>query len=222
MSLWHARYGDKEHGRERGQALYEFAILLPVFLLLLLGTFEFGFMFLQNLTLEYSTREGARAGAAMADGSQTDQSCVSGGGTVGAANVDPLIIDAVQRVLTSSGSQVDLSKVTSIVIYKANSSGQDSGPDYIWTWVGSGAGASVGCQTPPLKLAFSQTSGTGWPAGTRNNGANGVVPNSIGVSITYKYQFRTPLGGILSFFGGTSWSSLTMTDSTVMALEPTD
>jgi hypothetical protein len=41
------------------------------------------------------------------------------------------------------------------------------------------------------------------------------------VSITYTYQFRSALGGILRFFGGSGAASLTMSDKTVMALQPT-
>jgi hypothetical protein len=50
---------------------------------------------------------------------------------------------------------------------------------------------------------------------------NGPTPDSIGVGITYNYQARTPLGGILGFFGGGGWAILPMSDKTVMALEPT-
>jgi hypothetical protein len=41
------------------------------------------------------------------------------------------------------------------------------------------------------------------------------------VRITYTYQFRSALGSILRFFGGSGAASLQMTDKTVMALEPT-
>ncbi len=55
----------------RGQGLVEFAMLVPIFMLLLLGMLEFGFAFDQNLTLEYATREGARVGSALANGGGT-------------------------------------------------------------------------------------------------------------------------------------------------------
>ena len=54
--------------RSRGQSLVEFSVLVPAFMLLLFGMLEFGFVFTHNLTLEYATREGARTGAALADG----------------------------------------------------------------------------------------------------------------------------------------------------------
>ena len=60
----------------------------------------------------------------------------------------------------------------------------------------------------------------GWNA-TAADRINGVTPDSIGVSITYTYQFRSALGGILRFFGGSGAASLQMTDRTVMALQPT-
>jgi Flp pilus assembly protein TadG len=47
---------------EKGQSLVEFAILLPVLLLLLMGILEFGLMLNSYLTINNSAREGARFG----------------------------------------------------------------------------------------------------------------------------------------------------------------
>ena len=47
---------------ESGQSLVEFAMIVTVVMLLLLGMLEFGFVFDHHLTLEYATREGARVG----------------------------------------------------------------------------------------------------------------------------------------------------------------
>lgn len=46
----------------RGQSLVEFAILLPLLLLLLMGILEFGIMLNSYLTIHNSAREGARLG----------------------------------------------------------------------------------------------------------------------------------------------------------------
>jgi hypothetical protein len=43
----------------------------------------------------------------------------------------------------------------------------------------------------------------------------------VGVQVTYTYNFSTPLGSLIRLLGGTSAGSLTMTDRTVMALNPT-
>lgn len=47
---------------EKGQSLVEFAILLPIILLLLMGILEFGLMLNSYLTINNSAREGARLG----------------------------------------------------------------------------------------------------------------------------------------------------------------
>ena len=110
--------------RERGQSLVEFAAALPVLALLLLGMLDLGFAFNHHLSLEYSTREGARMGSALGPGTAT----------VPCSEVDPRIIAAVQRVLTSPGSQIDLNQVTEIRIYKAGTNGDQIGSQAnIWT-----------------------------------------------------------------------------------------
>lgn len=47
---------------QRGQALVEFAIILPLLLLLVMGIMEFGIMLNSYLTVRNVSREGARAG----------------------------------------------------------------------------------------------------------------------------------------------------------------
>jgi Flp pilus assembly protein TadG len=49
--------------RGRGQALVEFAMVLPVFVLLVAGMFDFGLGIYSDLTLVNAAREGARLGA---------------------------------------------------------------------------------------------------------------------------------------------------------------
>ena len=55
--------------------MVEIAYVVPLFMFILLGILEFGFVFNHHLTLEYATREGARAGAALADGTVKDANC---------------------------------------------------------------------------------------------------------------------------------------------------
>jgi TadE-like protein len=184
----------------------EFSLIVPLFLLILLGMIEYGFVFTHDLTVEYATREGARAGAALANG----------GGTLGCGagqspnwtTVDPLVIAAVERVLTSPGSQVVISRVSKIVIYKANptTGADDQGYREVWTDP-SGTGNFV-----------QQPGSSNWKACSRSNAA--PTPDSLGVSLTYTYNFVTPLAAVLGFFGGGN-PTLTLTDRTVMLLEPT-
>lgn len=48
---------------EKGQALVELALALPVLVVLLLGILEFGMLLSVYLTVEHAAREGARLGA---------------------------------------------------------------------------------------------------------------------------------------------------------------
>ena len=51
--------------RERGAAAVEFALILPLFLLLVLGTIDFGYYFFVSEVVTNAAREGARAGSVL-------------------------------------------------------------------------------------------------------------------------------------------------------------
>jgi hypothetical protein len=198
------------HGsRPRGQGLVEFAMLVPVFLLLLLGMLEFGFAFTHDQTLAYATREGARTGAALGKGN-TGYPCTT-------TNFDAPIIAAVERVLKSPGSPININAVpapiTTIRIYLAQSNGSEtSGKVNVWS-LALGGGPIVDGKA----LDFKETA-TGWSPCARLNGAGA---DALGVSLTYSYKFTTSFGGIVKLIGGSNWTSLQMSDKTVMNLNPT-
>ncbi len=50
----------KKRRREDGQAMVEFALILPIFLLILCGIIDFGWLFYNQLSLNNACREGAR------------------------------------------------------------------------------------------------------------------------------------------------------------------
>jgi TadE-like protein len=184
--------------QDRGQGLVEFAVSVPVIVLLLFGMLEFGFAFSHNLTLEYATREGARSGSALGPGTAN----------VPCAQVDNQIIAAVQRVLTSPGSPIDITRISAVRIYKADAAGNPAGSSTTNTWV-PGTGPTV--DGVPLKFKSSVVN---WNACTRDNGGN---PDSLGVSLAYSYKLVSPLG---IFLGMTGTPAFSMSDRTVMALNP--
>lgn len=49
--------------KKRGQAIVEFALILPIFILILVGIMEFGLLFHQYLVVTSASREGARTAA---------------------------------------------------------------------------------------------------------------------------------------------------------------
>jgi Flp pilus assembly protein TadG len=188
---------------QHGQGMVEFAIIVPVFLLLLMGMLEFGFVFTHNLTLEYATREGARAGSALSNGGSdaTPAFCDS---------IDQDIINAVTKVLKSPGSPIlgYPDAVSAINIWQADASGDPiAGTVNVWTNKGDGS------------LTFTPPGSPVWKPCTRD-----AIPpsDSIGVSLTYTYTMITPLSGIEKFFGPAGPATLQMTDKTVMSLNPTN
>ena len=196
--------------RQRGQSLVEFALILPVLLMLLLGLIEFGFVFAHHQGLEYATREGARTASALANG-QNGQN----GAPIGTActTIDDQVIAAVQRVITGTGSLLVLGNVSQIRIYKYDdATGAPATPaaSYVNVWTPVSSGGAV---VDGIALKFARTSGS-WNACTR---LNGLTPDSVGVDVTYSYTFVTGLGSLLRWAGVTT---LSMKDNTVMVLNP--
>ena len=189
--------------------------IIPVFMMILFGIIEFGFVFTHDLTIEYATREGARAGAALANGGDKLGCAVTTWQTV-----DPLVIAAVERVLQSPGSQVVISKVSKIVIYKANptTGANDQGLQDVWTYSPGGGPIPQGSTD---HLNFVDSSFPNSDACKPCSRGNALpTPDSIGVSLTYSYTFQTPLASVMRFFGGSGSTDLALTDKSVMQLNP--
>lgn len=187
-------------------------MILPILLLLVLGMLEFGIAFDHNLSLEYATREGARTGSALANGGGA-LGC-NAGQSPKAATVDPAIVEAVQRVLTSTGSPLDVNQVSEIRIYKADAAGHVVSPAKVNRWVYAGVGLGDFGIDGVTRLDFRKDVALQtWPACSRTNG---VAPDSVGVSLVYHYAFQTPLGALLSMV------AIDMHDHTVMSLNPTN
>ena len=53
-------FKSKKGKNEDGQAMVEFALILPIFLLILCGILDFGWLFYNQLSLNNACREGAR------------------------------------------------------------------------------------------------------------------------------------------------------------------
>src|SRR5437899_12902633 len=80
---------------ERGQAIVEFAIVLPVFLLLLFGLVEFGFVLNASSSVNYASRVAALLAA-------------EGGATDG---TDCMVLRAVERAFTTPTTPTRVSRV---------------------------------------------------------------------------------------------------------------
>jgi Flp pilus assembly protein TadG len=93
---------------QRGQSLVEFTLILPLFIILLLGMVEFGTAYDHRNAMSYAVREGARVGASL------------GTGGTNSSTVDPTIVAAVRRGLTDP---ILIDNIVSIEIYKADANG---------------------------------------------------------------------------------------------------
>ncbi len=179
--------GGRHCRRGRGQAIVEFVLILPVFLLILMGMLEFGVAFDHRNAMAYAVREGARVGASLGNGGSNP------------SGVDPTILAAVQRGLTDP---ILIENITSIEIFKADTNGAPvSGKINLYDRYGTPIGTA------------------GWPATSRVVGLNG---DSIGVRVVYAFRPTTPLGNLLGLFinGNPPYTTIRMTDATVMKLEP--
>jgi hypothetical protein len=204
-----------------GQGLVELALVLPLFLLLLIGLIDFGFAFYTNMTLEYASREGARVASALANGGGT-LGCpppygAVAGGSPNWQTVDNHAISAVQRVLESAGIPVRLGPsdpnkdgIEWIRVYKADSNGggyDTPGNFNEWTY-SAGGGPTV----DGAALDFVGPGTPAWKACSRYNG--NTNPDAVGIAIKYTKAWNIPMAGL--FVG-----KLTLVDKTVMVLNPT-
>jgi Flp pilus assembly protein TadG len=101
--------------RERGAELVEFALVLPVLLLIILGIFDFGFLFKDYEVITNAAREGARVGV-LSGYSPTDVQAratsyiTAAGLTAGLATITPVTQDLVINATT--GATVRVVRVT--------------------------------------------------------------------------------------------------------------
>jgi Flp pilus assembly protein TadG len=104
--------------RKRGQAMVEFALVIPIFMLVLSGILDFGFSLYSRMTVINATREGARAAVMVSDvttiplvvSTQVISSASSGGITVLPANV---VVSCVKGTTTSTVSPCNFNNVHS-------------------------------------------------------------------------------------------------------------
>jgi hypothetical protein len=96
-------------GGASGQAIVEFTLIIPLFLVILVGMLEFGIAFDHRNAMAYAVREGARVGASLGNGGSQP------------TNVDPAILTAVQRGLTDP---ILIENIRSIEIFQADTMGQ--------------------------------------------------------------------------------------------------
>lgn len=156
-------------GRDEGQSLVEFALAVPVFVLMLMGMLEFGFLYNNILTVQFASRQGVSVAAQV-------------GGEDGA---DCAILKAVEAALTVP---IDKARVTAVEIYQSDANG-DPISGRINRYERTGTLDCPGSATEPYTLVGSE----GYPQPDRHDAlADGL--DVVGVRIEYLYVGMTPIG----------------------------
>ena len=177
--------------RESGASTIEAAFVLPILLVIALGAAEFGFAFIDWLSVSNAARTGARIGSAAG----TD------------ASADSIVLNAVEEAL----SDMDSSTVQAVWIYKADAAG-----DPVDTQCTIGNETQANC---PNSNVYVPKSGGGWTCMTGNS-CKWTAPSrddrlpgldQLGVRIVFTHSWLT---SFIPLPGG-PWS-----DSSVFQLEP--
>ncbi len=165
--------GARRRRPQRGQALVEFALFVPLLMTMVIGATDISTLLDDHLNVVYAARAGARIGSVI--GSFAPSSAPY--------TADCAIIGAVQAALASSRNV----QVSQIAIYDANASGQPQSAALEDVYSGNTICGASGSPSP----AATQT---GWPPSVRDNAP--FTEDSLGVAISYSYTFEfNPLGG---------------------------
>jgi Flp pilus assembly protein TadG len=201
-------FPSRDGSRERGQALVEFALLMPVLFVLIMGLIEFALAFNAVLGVNRASQNAAHM-ASLA------------GNMLGA---DCLILDSVEQDIMAPGDRNDIIRVqiertalTGNTVYAAN----------IWD-----RGGSTSCDMADgttMTVPYTRTQND-YPVTQRCSvlsGCPSMTPvrttvDNIGVTVRYRYEWSTPLGTLLPFVGGTSdpSSGWTFQKRNVFRMEP--
>lgn len=92
--------GHRRRGEEAGAVAVEFALVLPILLVVVFGIINFGFVFAQQISLNNGARQGARF--AVVDGRTCDQ--IKGEARNGAATIGMTAAQVPEPVLTPACS----------------------------------------------------------------------------------------------------------------------
>jgi Flp pilus assembly protein TadG len=182
----------------RGQALVEFALVFPLFIVLLLGIIEFAFLFNALLSVNYAARDAALAAAEAGDG----------------AGADCVILQSVDR---SVGPPAVEGRIGTVEIYQATPNGAMIGSPTTYTRTGSTTCTFV--DGTSVTVPYTRSSNNYAEANRCNIlGGCGVghpTVDNVAVRVSYTHTWVTPLQ---NFLGG--GSGLTFDRSSVMRMEP--
>lgn len=186
---------------ERGAILVEFVLVIPLFMVLVLGIFEIGKAWESSQTVVQASRSGARTVSQLGTHSQADR-------------------EALLAVASTFGA--DLGDIQRVVIFEADNNGDMPHPGCLNPNPPSSAPCNSYGPTQIAALAndsaFADPDGSGcsggdysdnWCPTDRDNNQRDAT--YVGVYVAFTEQYQT------GFFGGGTY---TLTETTVMRIEP--
>lgn len=206
-AMWHRRApGPSRNRGDRGQSLVEFALVIPLFLLLLTAVIEFGLLFNAVLNVNFSSRDAAlvaaEAGNALGSDCVTLQKVED---DVSAPSDDALIQQVVIAWTDANG------------VVKTN--GASPAVPYSNVWVRTGSTTCV-LQSGNIVIPYTRQTNN-YPEASRCNILAGCPAphngglDTISVRIIYQYQYHT---GLRAIGGGANGWTLDL--SNAMRMEP--
>ena len=181
---------------ERGQALVEFALVLPLLLLLILGVIEFSFVWNSRNTVQFASRDGSMLAA-------------EGGSLQG---TDCLVLNRIEADVVSPSRAI---RIQEVMIYWADKNGgQIASFKNVYTRTGT---TTCDLGGTPITVPYTLTT-AGYPESARCDvllgcgGAHTGV-DTVGVQITYQHQWLTS-------FVRLTGSGVTFAETTATRVEP--
>ena len=158
----------REGTREDGQSLVEFALVIPIFILLMMGLLEYGFLYNNILTVQYASRQGVSIAA-------------EAGALDGA---DCSVLKAVENALQSPTNRTS---VEAVEVYESDTNG-DAIPGRVNRYLRFG---SLDC--PGVTQPYTLVGEEGYPQTLRGDSLAGGL-DLVGVHIDFTYFGITPIG----------------------------
>ena len=181
--------------RSSGQALVEFALIIPIFMTLVVSICELSFFLTVKIGVTDAAQDAVQLAAMMGNADDTD-------------------FTVLQLVEKDMSSPIDKSKIQSVAIFKTDLTGKNYGASDTYT-----RGGSLSNKAGTLTVPYSLSGSKGYPEGARCNSVALSICGGVqwvGVTITYQYTWLTAFPTLI----GLGSTNPTIVQTSSSRLEP--